>query len=116
MKRATKKEEVEFKDGYAVAWAMCIPDCFKDSLKTRTFAVGDVFYDTPKAYAGTWAEALHHIQFSIQIQSFNAVGVGYAVFVPNKERTAVVQVATKNLPVEDFMRCLKDGFQPGVGR
>jgi hypothetical protein len=67
MKPRNQKEEVEFKDGYAVRWAMCIPDCFKDSLKTKRFAVGDVFYDTPKAYQGTWAEALHHIHVSIQI-------------------------------------------------
>ncbi|MEI6972390.1 MAG: hypothetical protein WCL44_12845 [bacterium] len=107
MKTGQKKEEVQFEDGYAVGWTMCIPDCFKDSLKTKTFQVGDVFYDTPKAYAGTWAEALHHIHLSIQIQSFGVAGVGYAVFAPNEGRTAVVQVATRSLPVEEFIRCLK---------
>jgi len=105
-----KKAEVEFKDGYAAGWAMCIPECFKGSLKTKTFAAGDVFYDTPKAYKGTWAEALKYIQLSIQIQSFSPDGVVCVFSKPNKDQTKIIQTATRSIPVKEFIKSLKEGF------
>lgn len=109
-----KKEAVEFKDGYAVGWKMSVPDCFKDSIKTKAFNVGDVFYDSPEAYERTWMEALCHIQLSIQIQSFSPNSVAYTVFKPNKDRTALVQVATETATADDFIKFLRCGFQHPV--
>ena len=109
-----KKEAIEFKDGYAVGWEMSVLDCFKDSIKTKTFNVGDVFYDSPEAYEGTWMEALCHIQLSIQIQSFNPSSVAYTVFKPNKDRTALVQVATETATADNFKKFFRHGFQPPV--
>ena len=115
MNRGSKKEQVEFQNGYAVGWAMCVPECFKDSLRTKAFAVGDVFYDTAKGYEGTWAEALHHIKLFVQIRSLGPQSVTCAFFRPSKDRTAVVQVETKSIPVEEFIMCLKEGFQQPAG-
>ena len=111
MKRADKKYEVQFKDGYAQGWKICIPECFKGSLKTKTFSVGDVFYDTPKAYEGAWVQALNHINLSIQVQSFKPDVIVYEVFKPNKDRTALARVATGTASADEFLRKLKEGFE-----
>jgi len=41
------------------AWAL--PKAFKDPIVSCCFEQGDVLYDTPKAYEGTWADALQHL-------------------------------------------------------
>jgi hypothetical protein len=48
-------------------WA--IPKAFRVPLATCRFEQGDILYNTPLAYEGSWAEALKHIKLSIQVKS-----------------------------------------------
>jgi hypothetical protein len=46
-------------------WA--VPHAFGDALAVCRFEQGDILYDTPLAYQGTWGESEKHINYSIQI-------------------------------------------------
>lgn len=109
MNEKIKNEAVEFKDGYAVGWKICVPECFKDSIKSKTFSVGDVFYDSPEAYEKIWIEALQNIQLVIQIQSFSPSNVIYTLSTPNKDKTAIEKIATEAATADDFMNFLRYG-------
>lgn len=53
---------------YYRSFSWALPKAFKDSIALCCFEEGDVLYDTPKAYEGTWADALRYLNFSIQVQ------------------------------------------------
>ena len=57
-------EEEYFK---CFAWAL--PMAFREPLNACRFEQGDILYNTTKAYEGTWADALKHLSFSLQIKS-----------------------------------------------
>ncbi|MBM3888487.1 MAG: hypothetical protein FJ388_05100 [Verrucomicrobia bacterium] len=103
--------KVEFVNGYASGWRMCVPECFRNALEKGTFAVGDVFYDTAKAYELPWGDALKHIGTCMQIAQASADKVTFTIYAPNKEKTKLVQVSTKSCSPADFTKCLKEGFQ-----
>ena len=54
---------------YFTCFDWAVPKAFKEPLASCRFEQGDILYDTPKAYEGTWADALQHLRFSIQIKS-----------------------------------------------
>lgn len=47
-------------------WA--VPHAFSSAIASCRFEQGDVLYDTPLAYNGTWAEAERHINHSLQVK------------------------------------------------
>ena len=53
---------------YFTGFAWAVGKAFKDALASCHFEQGDVLYDTPKAYEGTWSDALQHLKFSIQVK------------------------------------------------
>lgn len=57
------------KKDYFTCFAWAVHKAFKEPLASCRFEEGDILYDTPKAYEGTWADALQHLRFSIQIKS-----------------------------------------------
>lgn len=54
-------------EDYFTSFAWALPKAFKEPLASCRFEQGDIFYDTHKAYEGTWDDALSHLRFSIQI-------------------------------------------------
>jgi hypothetical protein len=58
------EENEEYFDGFA--WA--VPVAFADALGACRFELGDMLYDTKRAYEGTWGEAIGHISYSIQVK------------------------------------------------
>lgn len=54
-------------------WAL--PKSFADAISKCLFEVGDVIYDTPKAYYLPWIEAKNIIKNSIQIKSISAINI-----------------------------------------
>jgi hypothetical protein len=58
------EENQEYFDGFA--WA--VPLAFADALGACRFELGDMLYDTKRAYEGTWGQAIGHISYSIQVK------------------------------------------------
>jgi hypothetical protein len=78
-----------FHRGYSVGWHFVLPEAFKEALDIRltprvsggknfdiltqgrgfNFKVGDVLYDTRKAYELAWENALRHIGHSVQVEA-----------------------------------------------
>jgi hypothetical protein len=78
-----------FQEGYSVGWHFVLPEAFKEALDIRltprvsrgkkfvvmtqgrsyNFKMGDILYDTRKAYELVWGEALRHISYSVQIDA-----------------------------------------------
>jgi len=54
-------------------WAL--PKSFADALSKCLFEIGDVIYDTPKAYSLPWNDAKNILKNSIQIKSISAVNI-----------------------------------------
>lgn len=54
---------------YFKCFAWALPMAFREPLASCRFEQGDILYNTPKAYEGTWADALQHLSFSMQIKS-----------------------------------------------
>lgn len=63
--------ESEYFNGFK--WAL--PKSFADALSKCLFEVGDVIYDTPKAYSLSWGDAMNFIKYSIQIKSISAINI-----------------------------------------
>jgi len=53
---------------YFSCFAWALPRAFKEPLASCCFEQGDILYDTSKAYEGTWADALQHLSYGIQIK------------------------------------------------
>lgn len=49
-------------EDYFLGFKWALPKSFKDALAKCFFNVGDIIYDTPKAYSLSWGEALNHIK------------------------------------------------------
>ena len=47
-------------------WA--VPHAFNSAIASCRFEQGDILYDTPLAYSGSWGEALQHINYSLQVK------------------------------------------------
>jgi hypothetical protein len=85
-----------------------------------SFKQGDLIYDTADGYL-VWSAALQHIKICLSVTSAAEVtapqqgapripgSVGFDVFVPNQDRTAVVRAATGNLTQDGFVRLLISG-------
>jgi hypothetical protein len=55
----------DFFEGFT--WA--VPKAFSEAVKACRFEQGDILYDSQKAYAGEWDEAVKHINYSLQVRS-----------------------------------------------
>ncbi|MDQ6911416.1 MAG: hypothetical protein M3128_00890 [Verrucomicrobiota bacterium] len=92
-------------------FAMCVPDCFKDSVKHYSFGAGDTLYDVVEAY-GVWSEALRQVAFCLQVKSATPGRGGkitFSIFTPNKTRTALMEVSTVESTQERFVHLLRTG-------
>jgi hypothetical protein len=58
---------------YGFKWSL--PKAFADALSKCLFEVGDIIYDTPKAYSLSWSESKNIIKHSIQIKSISASNI-----------------------------------------
>lgn len=105
-----KKPRPEFRDGYVIGFAMCLPECFKPALESEMFHVGDTIYDSPKAYEGTWADALRNINHVFQVTSTTKDRVGFDVYAPNEERTNLTHVQHESRTQSDFIDLLRTGI------
>lgn len=47
-------------------WA--VPHAFNSAIASCRFEQGDILYDTPLAYSGSWGEAVQHINYSLQVK------------------------------------------------
>ena len=72
---------------YFEGFSWAVPLAFADALSLCRFEQGDTMYDTPKAYEGTWGQALKELSHSIQVKypPRTGVGVGVAKGVSEKE-------------------------------
>jgi hypothetical protein len=103
--------KVDFVEGFIPGWAMCVPDCFKDSLRTEVFSVGDMFYDTPKAYQLPWGDALKHIRVAIQVKAVGTGAITFNILTPASDGGSVKRTDTRTQSVKAFINSLKDGFK-----
>lgn len=62
-------------ENYFLGFKWSLPKSFTDALLKCFFNVGDIIYDTPKAYSLIWGEALKHIKNSIQIKSVSNLSI-----------------------------------------
>jgi len=61
-------QEINTNKEFLEEFAWAIPNAFKYPLSTCRFEQGDLLYNTPKAYQGTWGKALPDISFIAQIK------------------------------------------------
>lgn len=86
-----------------------------------SFKKGDVIYDTPKAYE-EWSEALKHIKYSIQVTEAkpNTVDhdgpvagmVRFDIYTPNRAKSGIDKVASREITQDEFVSLLKHGRLP----
>ncbi len=60
---------------YFIGFKWPLPKSFADALSKCLFEVGDIIYDTPKAYSLSWNDARNIIKNSIQIKSISAINI-----------------------------------------
>lgn len=101
-------------------WAFFVPSSFQSTvnkwLAWRTnpgpvrpmnlFAVGEVVYDTPKAYQ-IWSSALKHIKTAISIDEVVADRVKFTLSA--SDGVKLLPVSTHSLYIDEFMSFLESG-------
>ncbi|MDX8376439.1 MAG: hypothetical protein R8L53_00250 [Mariprofundales bacterium] len=53
---------------YLPGFKWAVPKAFSDAVASCCFEEGDVLYDTPLAYEGSWGEAKEKIQYHLQVK------------------------------------------------
>ncbi len=133
----------EFEDGFARNWFMAVGEWLKEDLDIRytsriidgkltwvwtqgpcfSFSRPQIIYDISEVYlAKTWAEALHHLRFYLQIidSAPNRIEgteliegfVRFNLFLPDESRTKTELEGTYRLTQSEFVRFLKSGDLP----
>lgn len=122
-------------------WFMFVPICFNAALdiqqttrviekrktlqwtqgSTFSFSVGDIIYDTPKAYE-KWSVALKHVRYCFQITDSTPVApanasaqrkpgkVTFDLFSPNETRTSLKRRSSHDMTQDEFVRLLIAGL------
>ena len=99
-----------FTNGFADDFRMAVPDAFAGAFEARAFRAGDTFYNSAKAYSGTWADALVHIDFGFVVESFANDTVG--VCVHRKENNKLIPKESIKLTYDVFVGSLQSGQLP----
>lgn len=105
--------KADFLDGYAVGFRMAVGECFRDALSRERFSVGDTIYDTPLAYADTWAEALPHIGYCFQVIATISDHVEFEVLRPTLDRTKLAVTERLRESTTEFIERLRRGDPQG---
>jgi hypothetical protein len=127
-------------DVAAVDWFMFVPTCFNAALdiqqtvrviekqetlqwtqgSTFSFSVGDIIYNTPKAYE-KWSEALKHIRFCIHVIDATPVApasasaqrkpgrLAFDLLIPNEAGISLMRSSKHDMTQDEFIRLLIAG-------
>jgi hypothetical protein len=129
----------DFVNGYAHGWFMAVKECYRNELDIKyserkkdkhsffewtqgpyfSFAEGDLFYDSPKAYK-KWGQALKAIKIACKISSAtptilnknkNLVEgvVNFTIYKPDKECESLIAVQDYKVSQREFVNFLKTG-------
>jgi hypothetical protein len=101
---------IVFENGYAEGTVMAVPLCFRSALEKERFDRGDTFYDTRKAYEGTWAQAITHLSYGLQVTSFPGTQVEFILMRPVGDPLKLESVKKATVPVETFISYLINGY------
>lgn len=102
---------VDFVDGYAEGWVMCVPECFRQSIRNNNLDPGEIFYDSPSAYRLPWGQALKQIKTAIQIKESIPGMITFQIMKPSSRADTLEVVETKTLSTEKFLEALKNGIE-----
>lgn len=128
-----------FVGGYAKGWDMAVKECYRNELDIKyterkknkqsfwewtqgpyfSFAEGDLFYNTPKAY-GKWEEAIKDIKIACQITSATPTILGrnkelvegivnFTIYKPDEKLTSMKVLKSYKLTQKEFFNFLKSG-------
>ena len=87
---------------------------------TFSFSVGDIIYNTPKAYK-KWSEAVKHIQYCFHVTDATSVApangsaqrrpgtVTFDVLIPDKAKTRLTRGSNYDMTQDEFVRLLIAG-------
>ena len=125
-------------------WFMFVPSCFNAALDIQetvriikdqgekrgalqwtqgskfSFSVGDVVYDTPRAYE-KWSEALKHIRHCFHVRAATSVApangasqrsagrVTFDLLIPDKSKTKLTLGSKHDMTQDEFVRLLIAG-------
>lgn len=135
-------------DEQTSSWFMCVPSCFNSALdilqtprkeggkeclvwtqgSAFSFKVGDILYDTSKAYS-TWSEALKHMAFCVRVEqasdatppkkgktqqeSIQRISgfIRCSILIPDKHRITVKEAGEFQMTQDEFVRFLIRGAE-----
>jgi hypothetical protein len=103
--------EIQFIEGYAAGFQMCVPQCFQTALQKNAFRVGDTLYDTPKAYQ-KWSLAVSDIQLCVTIIRASPGEWGsleYEIHRVNPELRSLEKAGECKTTQAEFIELLKNG-------
>lgn len=140
----SRKLIADFVGGFAHGWAFAVGKHYRDALDIKltprateegeqeevwtqgdcySFRAGDVLYDTPQAYQGTWQDALQHIRVAVQVVQAapdtvddNRQVPGYVTFAvlrPDATRARIVPGKTYTVSQAEFVALLQTGCLQG---
>jgi hypothetical protein len=105
-----KAEKAEFRDGFAVGFAMEVPECFRESLAKKRFQSGDIIYDDRRAYAALWSDAIGNIAHAFQVIQMTGNDIQYVVLRKNSNGTSLVKQREYTVTISQFLELLRTGI------
>lgn len=103
--------KIDFVNGYADGWVMCVPECFKDSIRNNNLDPGEIFYDSPLAYKLPWGQALKHVKTAFQIKETGPGTITFNILQPSNDTSTMEIVASRTCSTEKFLDILKHGIK-----
>jgi len=102
--------KLKFENGYAEGFVMAVPECFRSAFERERFYRGDTFYDTKRAYEGTWAEGISHLTYGLEVTDCFGDYVEFMVLRPKGNLPKLECAKKAREPVSTFIAYLKNGY------
>ena len=102
--------EIKIENGFVKGFAVAVPECFRNTLKSNQFGVGDIFYSHKSAYEKVWSEALKDLRYSIEICDITGDKITYRLLTPNFYQSKLELKETNELSTEAFIELLRLGI------
>lgn len=133
-KKRTTDSIAEFNEGYALDWAFAVPTCFRPALdivlaervrdgarvhlwtqgNAYAFRAGDTLHYAHRPVPSDWAEALQHIQLTVQVKDAVAASdsegfVHFQAYKPDLQAGQLVPSGVHECTQREFVALLRHG-------
>jgi hypothetical protein len=102
--------KLKFENGYAEGFVMAVPESFRSAFERERFDRGDTFYDTKRAYEGTWTEGISHLSFGLQVTDCSGDYIEFMVIRPKGTPPKLECSKKVRELVPTFISYLKNGY------